>query len=121
MPFVQRNANGVITGVYANQQPGYAEEWLSDDSPDLIRESPEQGAAVERAWRDAELADLVGPRDRHRDQLELGVATTLTGEQFTELLAYVQVLRDWPQSVNFPDSSARPVQPTFLVNAGSEK
>lgn len=34
MPFVQRVA-GVVTGVYANRQPGYAEEFLDDDHPDV--------------------------------------------------------------------------------------
>lgn len=71
-------------------------------------------AVVERAWRDAELAGLLWLRDRHRDQLEIGVVTTFTAEQFAQLLVYVQQLRDWPQSAAFPDAKQRPVAPFFL-------
>ncbi len=72
-------------------------------------------ASLERAWRDSELAALVWLRDRHRDQLEMGVATTLTPEQFAELLGYMQALRDWPQSPDFPGSSVRPVAPPWIA------
>ncbi|MEN5236595.1 MULTISPECIES: phage tail assembly chaperone [Pseudomonas] len=72
-------------------------------------------ADSERQWRDAELSALIWLRDRHRDQLELGAATTLTPEQFAELLEYMQQLRDWPQSVAFPDSAQRPVAPPWIA------
>lgn len=36
MPFVERDQSGAIKGVYANAQPGYAKEWLSDDHPDVL-------------------------------------------------------------------------------------
>ena len=35
MPYVERQ-NGVIVGVYANLQPGFAEEWLEDTDPEVI-------------------------------------------------------------------------------------
>lgn len=41
MPYVQRNAQGAIFGKFANPQPGLAEEWLSDDAPEL-QPGPEQ-------------------------------------------------------------------------------
>lgn len=75
---------------------------------------PNAGAISERAWRDTELAGLVWLRDRHRDQLEIGVPTTLTPDQFAELLVFMQALRDWPQSQAFPDAEQRPVAPAFL-------
>lgn len=28
MPYVQRDGHGAVSGVFANPQPGYAEEWL---------------------------------------------------------------------------------------------
>lgn len=71
-------------------------------------------AAIERQWRDAELASLVWVRDRHRDQVEIGVPTTLAVDQFAELLVFMQALRDWPQSQAFPDADQRPVAPAFL-------
>lgn len=71
---------------------------------------------VERAWRDNELAAVTWLRDRHRDQLEIAVATTLSADQFTELLMYMQQLRDWPQSDAFPDSTQRPVAPPWIAD-----
>lgn len=121
MPYVQRNEAGVIIGQFANRQQGYAEEWLAEDSPELSVVGVEQQAITERAWRDSELAELVWLRDRHRDQLEIGAATTLTPEQFGELLVFMQALRDWPQSPAFPDTSARPVPPAFIEQAGGEQ
>jgi hypothetical protein len=35
MPYVQRNS-GVVTGLYANAQPGYAEEWLEDANAEVV-------------------------------------------------------------------------------------
>lgn len=70
---------------------------------------------AERSWRDGELASLMWLRERHRDQLEIAVDTTLSGEQFTELLHYMQDLRDWPQSPGFPDSEHRPVAPAWIA------
>lgn len=115
MPFVQRDESGRICGQFANQQDGYAEEFLSADDPELQSGAVDQDAVTERAWRDTELASLVWLRDRHRDQLEIEVTTTLSGEQFTELLVYMQALRDWPQSSDFPDIQHRPLTPTWIV------
>lgn len=78
-------------------------------------------AAAERSWRDSELARMVWLRDRHRDQLEISYPATLTPEQFTGLLTYMQALRDWPQSGVFPDPAERPVAPAFLEQVGGEQ
>ncbi|ROM60412.1 phage tail assembly chaperone [Pseudomonas rhodesiae] len=75
---------------------------------------PADVALAERAWRDAVLTSAAWLRERHRDQLEIGAPTTLTAEQFEELLVYMQALRDWPQSPEFPDSTHRPIAPTWL-------
>ncbi|MGY4641152.1 phage tail protein [Pseudomonas sp. TE24901] len=82
------------------------------DPPGL---TSEQLATKERSWRDRQLATATGLRDRHRDQLELASPTTLVPEQFTELLNYLQQLRDWPQSANFPTVENRPKPPSWLV------
>jgi hypothetical protein len=63
----------------------------------------------ERRWRDDELLSVIWLRDRHRDQLEIGGDTTLTNDRFAELLLYMQALRDWPQSPDFPQSQHRPI------------
>ncbi|MEX3776177.1 hypothetical protein [Pseudomonas sp. MYb118] len=72
-------------------------------------------ADVERAWRDAEVVRVSWLRDRHRDQLDAGIETTLTTAQFAVLLTYLQALRDWPQSPDFPDSQHRPVAPEWIA------
>ena len=69
----------------------------------------------EREWRDSELIAVTGMRDRHRDQLEIEVETTLTAEQFRELLVYIQALRDWPQSPEFPVLEQRPAAPPWIA------
>lgn len=81
---------------------------------DLPPPSPEQLGAAERVWRDGELSRLFALRDRHRDEVDLGIATSLAAAQFADLLGYIQQLRDWPQAAAFPDPGARPEPPTWV-------
>ncbi|MBX8512093.1 phage tail assembly chaperone [Pseudomonas cichorii] len=81
------------------------------DPPGLTAEQLQER---ERAWRDHVLLAASGVRDRHRDQLELNLPTTLDAEQFTTLLVYIQSLRDWPQTREFPDILMRPAAPAWL-------
>ncbi|AZE47133.1 phage protein [Pseudomonas chlororaphis] len=83
---------------------------LVEPTPD-----PEAIANQERWWRDAELDSVKWLRERHRDELELAISLSLTTAQYSELLAYMQQLRDWPQSANFPDSAHRPVEPSWVA------
>ncbi|ERH60364.1 phage tail assembly chaperone [Pseudomonas simiae] len=94
---IQLNADGVPVAVAA---PGPTDEQL---------------AITERAWRDQALSVAIGLRDRHRDQLEIDAPTTLSGEQFKELLQYMQTLRDWPQSSGFPHTG-RPSVPAWMAD-----
>ncbi|MFV2950043.1 hypothetical protein [Pseudomonas japonica] len=70
---------------------------------------------TERRWRDAELVRVAWVRDRHRDEVDLQLPTTITAEQFIELLGYMQRLRDWPESEHFPDQAYRPAPLSWLV------
>lgn len=88
--------------------------WLEIDKPPSEVIAPDL-FAQERAWRDGELSSVLWLRERHRDQLEIGRATTLSPDQFAELLTFLQVLRDWPQSDVFPDISGRPLPPAWLI------
>lgn len=115
MPFVQRNESGFVVGRFANPQPGLAEEWLADDAPELSTVSQAQKAEAERVWRDAELSSVKWLRERHRDQLDIDIPTSLSDELFKDLLRYVQSLRDWPQAPEFPDSQYRPVAPSWIA------
>ncbi|MBY8959144.1 hypothetical protein J1G18_17795 [Pseudomonas sp. MIS38] len=89
-----------------------------DGQPVLIDPPPldaNELEAVERAWRDAQLA-LTDPLvSRHRDELEEGGESSLTVEQYTELQAYRRQLRDWPQGSQFPLAEHRPPTPTWLA------
>lgn len=76
--------------------------------------SEEDRRAAERQWRDVELSARQWLRDRHRDEQDLGRPTTLSNVLFTELLSYLQALRDWPQSESFPDSQKRPKLPIWI-------
>lgn len=81
------------------------------DAPEVVLDPPTQ----ERGWRDAELASVMWLRERHRDQLEIEAPTSIDGEQFKELLVYMQALRDWPQSTDFPDVQHRPAAPPWIA------
>lgn len=71
---------------------------------------------VERQWRDGELQSIKWLRERHRDEQDLALSTTLTPEQYAQLLTYMQQLRDWPQSPAFPAHEQRPVPPGWLAS-----
>lgn len=85
--------------------------WVDLPSPTLA-----DIASNERSWRDGALLSIKWLRERHRDQQEIGGDTTLSGEQLTELLLYMQALRDWPQSAGFPNVQHRPVAPPWIAD-----
>ncbi|WP_110969293.1 tail fiber assembly protein [Pseudomonas huaxiensis] len=76
---------------------------------------PKYAVLKERAWRDSAITQVSWLRERHRDEQDLGRPTTLTTEQFATLLAFLQLLRDWPESEHFPDIEQRPLQPPWLA------
>jgi hypothetical protein len=69
----------------------------------------------EREWRNQVLGSTEWLVARQRDEQDLGRQTTLTVEQFSELLAFRQDLRDWPQSSEFPESQHRPTAPNWIA------
>ncbi len=108
----------VFLRVIANAERGMVRAHDDSGQPYLI------GAPVieidlegeERIWRGAEIDSVTWLRERHRDQVEISLPTSLDAEQFTELLGYLQSLRDWPQSPDFPDIEHRPVAPAWIAN-----
>jgi hypothetical protein len=89
------------------------------DPPSLVTRPPmsaDQLAEIERTWRDSQLASTDGMVARHRDELEGGGTPTLTPERYTELQAYRQKLRNWPEAGEFPLSEHRPSPPEWLAN-----
>ena len=101
--------------VLANPAPGKVRSHDALGLPILIDPLPEDLAVSERAWRDSEILSVQWIRDRHRDERELERLTTITTEQYAGLLDYMQALRDWPQSADFPDSQHRPLSPGWIV------
>lgn len=93
---------------------GYGWSFLDGVFSEPLDDSNEILAANERYWRDGELASNEWLITRHRDEQEVGSATTLTDEQYSQLLLYRKELRDWPINSDFPDSAARPLPPEWL-------
>ncbi|WP_073673014.1 phage tail assembly chaperone [Pseudomonas aeruginosa] len=102
--------------VIANPEPGKVRDHDAAGLPILVDPTPESGEVTERRWRDAEIVRVSWLRDRHRDEAELGIATTLEAAQFHSLLAYIQQLRDWPQATPFPNAEERPQAPAWVAS-----
>ena len=105
--------------VIGSPAPGKVRSIDADGLPILI-DSPEQGldelSSAEREWRDAEIVRVIWLRDRHRDEVEMGAETTISAEQYVELLAYIKALRDWPATTEFPAEESRPVVPEWVTS-----
>lgn len=104
------------TELFAGQSLGKRITSGADGYPllvDPLPPSPDYLAAIERTWRDGQLAATDGVVSRHRDELEDG-STTLTPAQYTELQAYRSALRNWPEAGGFPLSEHRPPTPEWL-------
>ncbi|WDG89319.1 phage tail assembly chaperone [Pseudomonas chlororaphis] len=78
--------------------------------------SADELALVERSWRDKQLSETDGVVTRHRDELEEGVATTLTAGRYAALQAYRRALRNWPEAGEFPLIEHRPPAPEWLAD-----
>lgn len=70
----------------------------------------EQLAAQARAERDTKLTATNWLVERHREEQETGT-TTLTAQEYADLLAYRQALRDVPQQAGFPETIDWPILP----------
>jgi hypothetical protein len=88
--------------------------------PERISSASQNTPEVERAWRNKILESTQWLVIRDNEELEMGEGTTLNTEQFRELLAYRQALRDWPSAVDFPDVEYRPVEPAWLESVLQE-
>ncbi|MEW5714569.1 phage tail protein [Pseudomonas sp. SB113] len=88
------------------------EPQLSEPAPPSSQELNER----ERTWRTTELSRYEWVVARHRDEQDMMGGTTLTPQQFAELLQYRQALRDWPSADVFPETELRPFPPTWLAD-----
>lgn len=76
--------------------------------------------ASQRIERDNRLNAVAWVRDRHRDELEFGVTTTITEDSYNILMQYIVDLRNVPQQDGFPTAIEWPELPGFLKKAESE-
>ena len=104
--------------VIADPVPGMVRSHDAEGLPILIEPNtmPEDLLRDERAWRDAEIERVKWLRERHRDEIEIGLETTIKAEQYTELLAYIQALRDWPDLPDFPNQQSRPEPALWMLS-----
>lgn len=65
--------------------------------PRNIQGSPDQ----RKQMRETLFTDCDWMTWRHRDQVDAGEPTSLTPEQWSELLSYRAALRDWPVSGDY--------------------
>lgn len=102
--------------LFAGQATGKVISASASGQPVLIDPviSPAALASRERAWRNNVLQDTQWLVWRDAEELEVGEGTTLRTEEFKQLLAYRQALRDWPNDPDFPDAHSRPVEPDWL-------
>ena len=87
-----------------------------DGYPVLQPRAAPPAEPAERHWRDEQINQVQWLRDRHSDELELKRPTTLTTEQYENLLHYLQALREWPQAKGFPSPAHRPVPQPWLLS-----
>lgn len=98
-------AQGMVISASANGSPVAAAP--ADPSEETL-------AKRARANRAKLLADVRPLIERHRDQIDLGVATTLSAETYVALLTYVQALRDAPTQSGFPAATIWPALPVGI-------
>lgn len=104
-------------GVHAIEADGSQDFLIQEDWVEMTTEeldshlnpipTPEQLAAIERVWRDGEL----GRADIELNLVQDGMGTG-TVSAWRE---YRCLLRNWPESEFFPDSTKRPVAPDAPV------
>jgi hypothetical protein len=71
--------------------------------------------AIERSWRNMQIATTDPVVTRYRDEVERW-PTLLTPAQYIELQTYRHVLRIWPVGGELPLSAHRPLAPTWLAS-----
>ncbi|WP_460127654.1 tail fiber assembly protein [Pseudomonas sp. H1_D05] len=104
-----------MLSVIGNPEPGKVRVHDESGLPIMIDPSADLLADIERNWRDREVERILWLRERHRDEQDLSRPMTLTSDQFSELLSYIQTLRDWPAHLDFPNQQARPVAPSWIA------
>lgn len=85
---------------------------ITEIEPEPETEAPDAAA---RAIRDQLIAEVRWLIERHRDEIELGLPTTLTPAAHLTVLQYVQALREVPEQSGFPAAIEWPALPVALT------
>ena len=88
-----------------------------DDDPGLEPDEALLAHAV-RTDRTRRIARVRWLIDRHRDEVALGVTTTLTAEDYRGVLQHIQDLRDVPDQAGFPHTISWPELDESLTTTG---
>lgn len=67
-----------------------------------------------RSERDGKILAVEWMRERHKDELELGAQTSLTAQEYSELLTYINDLRNVPENTVDLNNPAWPTPPSFV-------
>jgi len=105
----------VVRRVLSEIRHGFALSPAANGDPAVVEFAASLDELMEaaRLRRDAVISSTMWIVERHRDQLELGIETSISTEKYTELLTYHQALRDWPARLGWPDIDM-PQSPEWL-------
>lgn len=73
-----------------------------------------------RQERDSLITQVEWVRQRHLDEVALGVTTTLRDTEYIQLLSYIQDLRSVPNQQGFPHEVGWPEIPDFIEGVTNE-
>lgn len=96
---------GMLEGKVVSVDGGFSVAFAPEPKP---QPEPEPEPTIEELWdalraeRDGMLMATDWLVQRHAEELALGLDTTLTPEQHTDLLTYRQALRDLPENTTDP-------------------
>lgn len=92
MPYIDRK-DGKVSALYANCQYE-GQEYLPDDNEEVLNFGKPTAQEIINQQAKQFLDSTDWEVIRHRDQLELGIPTSLTDEEFKALLQKRQEMRD---------------------------
>lgn len=107
-------SEGEYCALVSNAPKGTVLSLTVSGRPERVLLAEQTPDVMERTWRDKVLDRTQWLVLRDAEELEMGEGTTLRTDEFKQLLAYRQALRDWPNNPDFPDTRSRPIEPDWL-------
>jgi hypothetical protein len=104
--YVERDENGAVVAVYANPQPGFAEEALPHDHPGLARAAP-----LWMAIRHERTLRLAASDWTQLPDAPLGEAAKAAWAAYRRMLRAIPAAAETPGDVIWPDPPAKETFP----------